>query len=79
MEQVNRNKLAERIIGAAIKVHKQFGPGLLVDFYVKALCLELTESKISFESPSFLPVQYNEQSVGMCKIDMVGNSLVLKA
>ncbi len=33
--------LTEKIIGAAIEVHKTLGPGLLESIYEEALCVEL--------------------------------------
>ena len=42
--------LSEKFIGAAIKVHKELGPGFLENIYEEALKIELTKSKISFES-----------------------------
>lgn len=35
------NELTERIIGAAMEVHKALGPGLLESIYEEALCYEL--------------------------------------
>jgi GxxExxY protein len=35
------DELTERIIGAAIEVHRVLGPGLLEAIYEEALCIEL--------------------------------------
>ena len=35
------DELTEKIIGAAIEVHKVLGPGLLESIYEEALCYEL--------------------------------------
>ena len=35
------NKLSNKIIGAAIEVHKSLGPGLLESAYEECLCYEL--------------------------------------
>jgi GxxExxY protein len=42
MDEINR--LTERIIGCAIEVHRQLGPGLLEGTYELALCIELTDA-----------------------------------
>lgn len=38
---MHENEISERIIGAAIEVHKILGPGLLESVYKDALCREL--------------------------------------
>jgi GxxExxY protein len=43
------NQITEEIIGAAITVHKELGPGLLESAYEACLAFELRERKISFE------------------------------
>jgi GxxExxY protein len=50
--------LAERVLGAAIEVHRALGPGLLEPAYRKALCHELSSLSIPFEFERPLPVQY---------------------
>ena len=40
------NKLAERIIGCGIAVHRVLGPGVLEAAYESALCLVLEASRI---------------------------------
>jgi GxxExxY protein len=41
MEIDEVNELTKLIIGCAIEVHKNLGPGLLESLYESALCLEL--------------------------------------
>jgi GxxExxY protein len=50
--------LTEKIIGAAIAVHKALGPGLLESAYEECLAHELNLAKISFERQVALPVIY---------------------
>ncbi|MBD3337723.1 MAG: GxxExxY protein [Candidatus Lokiarchaeota archaeon] len=54
----NRNELTGKIIGAAIEVHRQLGPGLLESAYEECLCHELHLSNLSFERQKALPVIY---------------------
>lgn len=52
------NELTEKIIGAAIKVHKTLGPGFLESVYQAALAYELGKGCIPFEGEKALPVAY---------------------
>ena len=51
-------ELTGQIIGAAIEVHKQLGPGLLESTYQACLCHELELRGISFECQKRLPLEY---------------------
>ena len=51
-------ELTEQIIGAAIEVHRQLGPGLLESAYEECLCHELTIRKIPYRRQIPLPVEY---------------------
>ena len=54
------NELTEKIIGAAIKVHKTLGPGFLESVYQSALAYELKKINIPFEKEKSLPVVYED-------------------
>jgi GxxExxY protein len=58
--QMNLNELTERIIGAAIKVHRILGAGFLESVYQAALAYELAKAKIPFEKEKALPVPYED-------------------
>jgi len=50
--------LTRKIIGFAIDVHRQLGPGLLEAAYEECLCFELGQAKISYQKEVQLPVVY---------------------
>ena len=57
-------ELTSQIIGAAIEVHRYWGPGLLESIYEKSLCHELHLRKIQFKSQVDLPLVYKGEKVG---------------
>lgn len=52
--------LTEKIIGAAMEVHKILGPGFLEYVYQEALCYELKLKKIIFEPQKELDIWYKD-------------------
>jgi len=52
------NNLTYQIIGAAIEVHKNLGPGLLESIYHKCMKQELWLRKLSFLSELIVSVNY---------------------
>ena len=54
------NKLTERIIGAAIEVHRHLGPGLLESAYETCLAYELEQLGLAVERQKALPLVYKE-------------------
>jgi GxxExxY protein len=51
-------QLTDSIIGAAIDIHRELGPGLLESAYEECLCHELHLRKLAFRRQVELPVQY---------------------
>ena len=54
------NKITEKIIGAAIEVHRTLGPGLLESAYEQCLEYELTERGLKVERQIPVPVIYKD-------------------
>lgn len=52
------NSLTYDIVGAAIEVHRELGPGLLESVYHRCLKYELSERKIKYKSELIVPVNY---------------------
>ena len=50
--------LSNRVIGCAIEVHRELGPGLLESAYAKCLAYELSQAGIGFKLQQELPVRY---------------------
>jgi len=55
---IQNDPLTEKIIGAAIEVHRVLGPGLLESAYEECLCHELRLEGIGFTRQQPLPVVY---------------------
>jgi GxxExxY protein len=56
--EFRENDLTDRIISAAIEVHRHLGPGLLESAYEECLCYELSQIGLRFERQVHLPVSY---------------------
>lgn len=52
------NQLSNKIIGAAIEVHKELGPGLLESVYEECLAHELRTIGLCVETQVALPIKY---------------------
>lgn len=50
--------LTGSVIGLALRVHRQLGPGLLESVYEEALCFELQEAGIRHERQVAVPIMY---------------------
>ena len=72
--------LTEKIIGAAIEVHRTLGPGLLESAYQECLARELTLRKVPFEKEKNLPVEYKGVHVdGGYRIDfLIDNQVIVE-
>jgi GxxExxY protein len=54
------DELTERIIGAAVEVHRHLGPGLLESIYEEALAYEFVLRSLKFEKQVPVDVLYKE-------------------
>ena len=72
--------ITNRVIGAAIEVHKRLGPGLLESAYVACLAIELQHLGLPFERQKSVPIQYRGQSIDAAyRLDfLVASQLILE-
>ena len=57
---VETNQLTEQIIGAAIEIHRELGPGLLESAYQRALAHEFRLRRLIFEEQKSCAVTYKD-------------------
>ena len=55
---LREDSLTGTVIGLALRVHRQLGPGLLESVYEEALCFELQQAGIAHERQAAVPVVY---------------------
>ncbi len=73
-------KLSNQVIGCAIEVHKQLGPGLLESTYERCFVYELELNKIKVQNQLSLPIKYKGINFDCgYKIDiLVENELIIE-
>jgi len=73
------DSITERIIGAAIEVHRVLGPGLLESIYEEALCREFDLRNIRCERQPALDVIYKGHVIKGLRVDiLVEGSVVVE-
>ena len=72
--------MTEKVIGAAIEVHKILGPGLLESAYEECLCREFAINNMDFKRQVALPIEYKGVKLDCgYRLDLiVENSLILE-
>ena len=62
--------ITERIVGAAIKVHRKLGPGFVESVYENALCIEMRKRGIRHVRQMLVAVLYDGVEVGQHRLDL---------
>ena len=66
------DELSNKVIGCAIEVHRELGPGLLESAYEQCLAAELSRCRIPFRLQVDLPVSYKGTQLGCSyRIDLL--------
>ncbi len=77
---MHENEVSEIIIGAAINVHKNLGPGLLESAYEECLYYELNKNSLKVEKQKPMPLIYDDVKLDVgYRLDiMVENKVVIE-
>ena len=70
MGRLEHGGLTDKIIAAAIEVHRRLGPGFIESIYENALVHELGKQGLRVEQQVELPVQYDGLEVGKHRLDL---------
>jgi GxxExxY protein len=65
------DKITESIIGAAVEVHKELGPGFLESIYEEALCYEFNLQGIGYNRQMPADINYKGLKIKGFKLDLV--------
>ncbi len=72
-------ELSKKIIGAAIEVHRELGPGFLENIYEEALKIEFSEHNLNYDSQKEIKIEYLETEIGMHRLDLlVENKIIVE-
>lgn len=77
---MTENELATEVIGCAIAVHRELGPGLLENAYQQCLAHELRKHRLDVEVEKAMPLVYNDVEMDCgYRVDLlVENKLVIE-
>ena len=67
----NFEELSKKIIGAAIEVHRELGPGFLESIYEEALKVEFTEHELHYDAQKEIQIKYLGVAVGLHRLDLL--------
>jgi GxxExxY protein len=59
------------IIGCAIEVHRQLGPGLLESVYESALCIEFQANDVGYRRQVGVPLYYRGHRISEHRLDLI--------
>ena len=71
MDNLLYKELSYQIIGLAMKVHRDLGPGFLEKVYENALIVLFEKNKINAEQQKYLKILYYQRNIGDYIADIV--------
>lgn len=76
--ETQSSKLTQTVIGAAIEVHRELGPGLLESIYEQCLAEELRQLGLAYEKQKPIPLKYKGKSLDQeLRIDLYVESQLI--
>ena len=76
--ETQSSELTQMVIGAAIEVHRELGPGLLESIYEQCLAEELRQRGLAYEKQKPIPLKYKGKSLDQeLRIDLYVESQLI--
>jgi GxxExxY protein len=69
--KLRNRELTDRIIAAAIRVHRELGPGFLENIYEKGLAVEFALTGIQFIRQKPIALFYKDHQIGEHRLDLL--------
>jgi GxxExxY protein len=70
-------ELSAEVIGAALSVHKELGPGFLESIYHAAMRVSLVHRGVPFDSELPISIGFEGEVVGQARIDLIAANQVV--
>ena len=78
-KELRHGGISREVIGAAIAVHTELGPGFLESIYEQALAVEFAIRGIAFVRQKSIPLFYRDHQIGEHRLDfMVEKKIVVE-
>ncbi len=78
LTQKTINDLAYKIVGCAIEVNQELGPGLLESVYEKCLCYELKQIELAVKNQVDIPIRYKNTNIeSNLRLDILIEDLII--
>lgn len=72
------NDLSYKIVGCAIEVHQNIGPGLLESIYEHCLVKELKDAGLSAKNQELVAINYKDEKLDLpLRLDILVNDLII--
>lgn len=77
-ENFKHEDITRRIIGCAMRVHSNMGPGFMEVIYQRALAIEFQQEGLKFKREVEMPIYYpnHAESIGIRRVDFLVEGLV---
>ncbi len=75
--QTPQDEVTYKVIGAAMAVHNELGPGFSEELYQRALAIGLAAEGVTYEREFAISVLFRQQAVGKFELDFVAAKQVV--